>query len=39
VIRQEYSTSGFPGSALITVHALTRPEMLVEVQAVAVLDE
>ena len=37
-IRQQYFTCGFPGSALITVHSLARPEMLVEVQAVAVLD-
>ena len=38
-IRKQYFTRGFPGSALITVHALARPEMLVEVQAIAVLDE
>jgi 2-iminobutanoate/2-iminopropanoate deaminase len=38
-IRQRYFTRGFPGSALITVHALARPEMVVEVQAVAILDE
>jgi 2-iminobutanoate/2-iminopropanoate deaminase len=38
-IRTQYFTRGFPGSALITVHSLARPEMLVEVQAVAVLDE
>jgi 2-iminobutanoate/2-iminopropanoate deaminase len=38
-IRQQYFTRGFPGSALITVHSLARPEMLVEVQAVAVLEE
>ncbi len=38
-IRQQYFTRGFPGSALITVHSLARPEMLVEVQAIAVLDE
>jgi enamine deaminase RidA (YjgF/YER057c/UK114 family) len=38
-IRKQYFTRGFPGSALITVHSLARPEMLVEVQAVAVLDE
>lgn len=37
-IRKQYFTRGFPGSALITVHALARPEMLVEVQAIAVLD-
>jgi enamine deaminase RidA (YjgF/YER057c/UK114 family) len=38
-IRKQYFTRGFPGSALISVHSLARPEMLVEVQAVAVLDE
>lgn len=38
-IRKQYFTQGFPGSALITVHSLARPEMLVEVQAIAVLDE
>jgi 2-iminobutanoate/2-iminopropanoate deaminase len=37
-IRQQYFTRGFPGSALISVHSLARPEMLVEVQAIAVLD-
>ena len=38
-IRKQYFNRGFPGSALITVHSLARPEMLVEVQAIAVLDE
>ena len=38
-IRKQYFTRGFPGSALITVHSLARPQMLVEVQAIAVLDE
>jgi 2-iminobutanoate/2-iminopropanoate deaminase len=38
-IRKQYFARGFPGSALISVHSLARPEMLVEVQAVAVLDE
>jgi 2-iminobutanoate/2-iminopropanoate deaminase len=37
-IRKQYFTRGFPGSALISVYALARPEMMVEVQAVAVLD-
>ena len=37
-IRKKYFRRGFPGSALITVHSLARPEMLVEVQAIAVLD-
>jgi 2-iminobutanoate/2-iminopropanoate deaminase len=38
-IRQQYFSRGFPGSALITVHSLARPKMLVEVQAIAVLEE
>src|SRR2546428_10070416 len=38
-LRKQYFTRGFPGSALITVHALARPELLVEVQAIAVLEE
>ena len=38
-LRQQYFTRGFPGSALITVHSLARPEMLVEIQAIAVLDD
>jgi 2-iminobutanoate/2-iminopropanoate deaminase len=38
-LRKQYFMRGFPGSALITVHSLARPEMLVEVQAIAVLDE
>jgi enamine deaminase RidA (YjgF/YER057c/UK114 family) len=29
---------GFPGSALISVYALARPAMMVEIQAIAVLD-
>ena len=37
-IRKQYFRKGFPCSALITVHALARPEMLVEVQAIAVID-
>ncbi len=38
-IRKEYFEKGYPCSALITVHSLARPEMLVEIQAIAVLDE
>ena len=38
-IRKGYFSQGFPGSALITVHSLARPEMLVEIQAIAVLDD
>ena len=37
-IRKQYFTRGFPGSALISVSALARPAMMVEVQAIAVLD-
>ncbi len=38
-IRKEFFSDGYPGSALITVAGLARPEMLVEVQAIAVLDD
>lgn len=39
-IRKEFfSPDRYPGSALITVAGLARPEMLVEVQAIAVLDD
>lgn len=38
-IRSGYFRNGFPCSALITVHSLARPEMLVEIQAIAVLDD
>jgi enamine deaminase RidA (YjgF/YER057c/UK114 family) len=37
-IRKQYFKRGFPCSALITVFGLAKPEMLVEVQAIAVLD-
>ena len=37
-IRKQYFARGFPGSALISVYSLARTEMLVEVQAIAVLD-
>jgi 2-iminobutanoate/2-iminopropanoate deaminase len=38
-LRKQYFTHGYPASALIGVHSLARPSMLVEVQAVAVLDD
>lgn len=38
-LRKRYFTRSFPASALIGVHSLARPEMLVEVQAIAVLDD
>jgi len=37
-IRKEFFSRGFPCSALIGIDSLARPEMMVEVQAVAVLD-
>ena len=37
-IRKEFFDSDYPGSALITVQGLARPEMLVEIQAIAVID-
>jgi 2-iminobutanoate/2-iminopropanoate deaminase len=38
-LRKEIFGDNFPASALITVAGLARPEMLVEVQGVAVADE
>ncbi|HZT06103.1 MAG TPA: RidA family protein [Chloroflexota bacterium] len=38
-LRKAYFSKGYPASALIGVHSLARPEMLVEIQAVAVLDD
>src|SRR5262245_5537346 len=37
-LRKQYFTRGFPGSALITVRGLARPEMLIEIQAIAVVE-
>ncbi len=37
-IRKEVFGDNFPASALITVTGLAKPEMLVEVQAIAVVD-
>jgi 2-iminobutanoate/2-iminopropanoate deaminase len=37
-LRKPYFTKGHPASALIGVHSLARPEMLVEIQAIAVID-
>jgi 2-iminobutanoate/2-iminopropanoate deaminase len=36
-IRKEFFADNYPGSALITVVGLARPEMLVEVQGIAVV--
>lgn len=38
-IRQGTFTKGYPASAMIGCEALARPQMLVEIQAVAVLDD
>ena len=38
-LRKEFFTGGFPCSALIGISALARPEMMVEVQAIAVVGE
>ena len=38
-VRAETFKSGFPASALITVKDFARPEILVEIQAIAVLGE
>jgi 2-iminobutanoate/2-iminopropanoate deaminase len=38
-LRKQYFTKGYPCSALIGVHSLARPEMLVEIQAIAVVGD
>ena len=38
-IRKEYFSRGYPGSALIGISSLARPEMMVEIQAVAVVGD
>ncbi len=38
-IRKGYFPDGFPASALITVTGFARPEMLVEIQAIAVIGD
>ncbi len=37
-IRGEYFPDGFPASALITVKGFAQPEMMVEIQGIAVVD-
>jgi enamine deaminase RidA (YjgF/YER057c/UK114 family) len=37
-IRKEFFTMGYPASALIGVKELARPPMMIEVQAIAVVD-
>ena len=38
-LRKEYFADGFPASALITVAGFARPEMMVEIQTIAVIEE
>lgn len=38
-LRKEFFGDDYPGSALITVAGLARPEMLVEIQGIAVIDD
>ena len=38
-IRREYFQQGYPCSALIGIDSLARPEMMLEIQAVAVVEE
>jgi 2-iminobutanoate/2-iminopropanoate deaminase len=38
-IRKEYFSDGFPGSALITCAGFAVPEMMVEIQGIAVIDD
>ena len=38
-VRKEYFSDGFPASALIAVAGFARPEMMVEIQAIAVVAE
>ena len=37
-IRREYFSQGYPCSALVGIDSLARPEMMVEIQAVAVVE-
>ncbi len=38
-LRKEYFPENFPGSALITVAGFAKPEMMVEIQAIAVVGD
>ncbi|MCZ6876163.1 MAG: RidA family protein [bacterium] len=38
-LRKEHFSDGFPASALITVAGFARPEMMVEIQAIAVVGD
>ena len=37
-LRKEFFTGGYPASALIGIRELARPEMMLEIQAIAVID-
>lgn len=38
-LRKDYFPDGFPASAMITVSGFARPEMMVEIQGIAVVDD
>jgi enamine deaminase RidA (YjgF/YER057c/UK114 family) len=38
-LRKEYFTGGYPGSALITVAGFAHPDMMIEIQAIAVIGD
>ena len=38
-MRRDYFTKGYPGSALIGIESLARPEMMLEIQAIAVIGD
>ncbi len=38
-LRKQYFSDGYPGSALITVAGFARPEMMIEIQAIAVVGD
>jgi len=38
-LRRDYFKDGFPASALITVTGFAKPEMMVEIQGIAVVDD
>ena len=38
-MRRDYFTRGYPGSALIGIESLARPEMMLEIQAIAVIGD
>jgi enamine deaminase RidA (YjgF/YER057c/UK114 family) len=38
-LRQQYFSGGYPGSALITVSGFAHPDMMLEIQAIAVIGD